>query len=532
MDKLAKTKAAIERKQQSSIQVQQEELYKELLRRGLTLQSEQPREAPKTFKEFVSVVKPEFVWYDHCNKLAEVVERIVSGELTRVLIWLPPRHAKSELFSRLLTAYWLLKRPETWVGLSSFGADLADSLSYDALLNYKLWGGALDPQAQAKNHWRTDKRGGMWSAGAFGAILGKGASLLVADDLHKNYSDVDSISKLEKLYNWWQSTWSTRANLTAGIPPCFVVVMQRWSERDICGWLLNKPDNEPWHVVCLDLEHDTAPIDLPPNCTLEPDDRAEGELLCPEIVSPQLLRQWKSDRFFYNAQYAQRPGKAVGSLCSRSEFGFVDAKDVPEFKTLYRAWDTALSNDKNADWTCGVLFGYDNGGNIWILDVIRQQLSSPDVRQLILDTALSDPPGTVVAIEKASASYSIVKDLEADKTFLRIPLVPITVHGRSGNLLSRAAGVFSTIRTGRFKVVKAGWTEDYVEEFLRFTGQKTDIDDQVSATSIGFSAVQEFGGGSEDVRTDVNPYTQDYVRELVRLNQRTRNKPKQQWRPF
>jgi phage terminase large subunit-like protein len=47
-----------------------------------------------TFREFVEHVKPDFVWYKHCIVLAEVLDRVVSGELKRVLVFEAPRHGK------------------------------------------------------------------------------------------------------------------------------------------------------------------------------------------------------------------------------------------------------------------------------------------------------------------------------------------------------------------------------------------------------------------------------------------------------
>src|SRR4051812_43378315 len=88
----------------------------EQLARGLT--GSTPG-AGMDFRAFVSAVRPRYVWYRHCEALAQVLQRVADGELRRVLIFAPPRHGKSELVSRLFPAYYLYRRPERWVGLVS-----------------------------------------------------------------------------------------------------------------------------------------------------------------------------------------------------------------------------------------------------------------------------------------------------------------------------------------------------------------------------------------------------------------------------
>src|SRR5947199_2701990 len=78
-----------------------------------------------TFIEFVKLVKPNYQWYKHCLVLAAVLQRVADGEIKRLMIFMPPRHGKSELASRLFTAYFLYLYPERFVGLSSYSAGLA-----------------------------------------------------------------------------------------------------------------------------------------------------------------------------------------------------------------------------------------------------------------------------------------------------------------------------------------------------------------------------------------------------------------------
>src|SRR4051812_14553384 len=92
---------------------------------------------PLTIFEFVDRVSGgRFKWYTYARVLAGVLQRVADGTLSRVMVFAPPRHGKSELVSRLFPAYYLYRHTDRWAGLVSFGAELANTLSRAARGNY------------------------------------------------------------------------------------------------------------------------------------------------------------------------------------------------------------------------------------------------------------------------------------------------------------------------------------------------------------------------------------------------------------
>ena len=67
-----------------------------------------------------------------------------------------------------LSAYYLYRYPEKWVGINSYGADLAYTLSRASKDFYIRAGGSMKGDAKAVKHWETGKGGGMWAAGVGG----------------------------------------------------------------------------------------------------------------------------------------------------------------------------------------------------------------------------------------------------------------------------------------------------------------------------------------------------------------------------
>jgi predicted phage terminase large subunit-like protein len=127
-----------------------------------------------SFREFVDKVYPRYKWYRHCIVLANVLQRVADGELKRVMVFMPPRHGKTILVSKLFPAYLLYRCPHLWVGLNSYAAELSYTFSRAARDAYSEIGGKMREDAAAIKNWETPEGGGCWAAGVGGPITGKG----------------------------------------------------------------------------------------------------------------------------------------------------------------------------------------------------------------------------------------------------------------------------------------------------------------------------------------------------------------------
>src|SRR5262245_1909160 len=168
-----------------------------------------------SFRDFIAAVHPRYVVYAHCTRLIAALQRVADGELNRLMVFMPPRHGKSETVSRLFPAYYLLRHPRHFVGLASYGADLAYTLSRAARDFYGAGGGALHQAARAVRHWETASGGGLWAAGVSGPMTGKGFHLGIIDDPLKDAEEAASSTIRNKQKDWYSSTFSTRMEPSA-----------------------------------------------------------------------------------------------------------------------------------------------------------------------------------------------------------------------------------------------------------------------------------------------------------------------------
>ena len=454
------------------------------LNSGLTLSRSRTVATALSFTEFVQRVNPTLLRYAHVTKLVRVLQRVADGEIDRLMVFEPPRHFKSETVSRLFSAYYLRRHPERWVGLTSYAAQLAYTLSRNSRDYYKRGGGELNPEKTGVELWETTRGGGLWAAGAGGPITGLGFHLGIIDDPIKNAEEAASLTVRDGHRDWYRSTFYTRMAPGAAI----IDIQTRWNEDDLSGWLLAQEggeDDEPerWHIVNLPAIAE-PPQRFPATCTVEPDDRTIGEALCPERYSAERLRkiERRIGSYFFGALYQQRPAPLEGGLFKRHWFNVIHA--LPGDCTFVRYWDKA-GTPGGGDYSVGLLMARTPKQRYVIVDVVRGQWSPGERRIIERQTAETDrasyghvatrgeqEPGSS-GVESAQASVENLAGF--DVRFERV----------TGDKTTRAMPFAAQCEAGNVDMLAGTWNATYLDELTVFPNGK--YDDQIDGSSGAFA---------------------------------------------
>lgn len=440
-----------------------------------------------SFREFVNRVNPQFEWYKHCEVLAERLQEIADGDRKRLMIFMPPRHGKTEIVSRLFSAYYLYRHPERWVGLNSYGASLSYTFSRNARDYYRRIGGKLKADAAGVEHWETTEGGGLWAAGVGGAITGKGFHLGIIDDPIKNAEEADSETIREKHKDWYSSTFYTRKEPDAAI----IIIQTRWHEDDLAGWLLEEEhgeEPEEWHVVSFEAIKTGDEPDVPDTCTLEADWREVGEALCPERydVSKLTKIQARLGTHWWSALYNQRPQPRAGNKFKRHWFDKVRA--VPYEARRVRYWDLAATAGAGA-MTAGVLMAATDERK-YVEDVVMGQWSTAERDAIIKETAEQDAArynnSVQIWIEEEPGSSG------KDATRYLIKMLsgfPVRADKVTGSKEIRADPFAAQIEAGNVSLLEADWNKRYLNILASFpTGKYSDA---VDASSGAFNRLHQ-----------------------------------------
>jgi hypothetical protein len=340
-----------------------------------------------TFWEFVEALNPSLLDFEHVPRLVDVAERVVRGDVQRLLVLMPPRYFKSEVFSRLLPAYFLHSQPRRNVGLASYSSQLAWDLSAEARDYFAQAGRETAQDTDAKREWATGQGGKMWADGLGGSLTGKGYHLGIIDDPMKP-KHARSSTYINEFREWYPRTWYNRAEPGAAQ----IVVMQRLGPNDPIDYLLRREvgrgtDAAPqeWHVVaCDEIKEDRTladfdgPRGLPETCTVEPDPREEGEILSPtRFPEEEVEKQQQAAGGAREPQRQQRPGETEGALWDRSVIDRHRVDDYPELRRIGVAIDPAATSNESADETGIVAVGVGHDGHAYVL-ADRSGHYSPD----------------------------------------------------------------------------------------------------------------------------------------------------------
>ena len=268
------------------------------------IDAELARRDPAYFSWWLS--NGEYVKTRHIQFLSDRIAKALERGRARLLICAPPRHGKSYLISRSVPAWFLHRNPEKQVILAAYGDTFAETwgrkvrdllVDQQARVNCTIVRGT----DSSMSDWRTTEGGGMFTTGVMGALLGRGAHLLIIDDPCKNAAEAYSPTYQERLRDWYQSTASTRLEPNGNV----IVTMQRWPSTDFVSWLIEQgaSGREQWDLISLPA---IAEAD-------DPMGRLLGEPLWPErfdVAALEKARLALEDPAFWRSQWQQKPPEA------------------------------------------------------------------------------------------------------------------------------------------------------------------------------------------------------------------------------
>ncbi len=435
--------------------------------------------------------------------IADALDKVVSGEIKRLMIFAPPQHGKSRLTSEMLPAYWFGRRPNDSVIISSYGAALADDKSkkargivesqeYQELFGDRPKAAAVRTKrdSRAVDHWAIEKpyRGELRAAGVDGPVTGHGALLGIIDDPFENWKTAQSPTMRLNAREWYRTTFRTRIREGGAI----VLIMTRWHEHDLAGYLLKEQAGE-WVVLRLPAIAETQEERDSNNRFLglaeglgDPLGRLAGEPLAPHRFSKEALLELQRDvgGMAWGAEYQGVPRAPEGNRFKRKWFEENIVGAAPRQAKRVRYWDKAGTKDGGA-YTAGVLLA-ETDEFTYIEDVVRGQWSAAERERIIKDTAEADAAryNNEVKIYVEQEPGSGGKE-SAESTIQNLKGYPVYKDIPSGDKDVRLEPFAVQAENLNIRMVRGAWNYEYVEEFV--TIPNSTYRDQSDATGAGFN---------------------------------------------
>ena len=420
------------------------------------------------------------------DEIAEKLEAVQSGEIKRLMIFVPPRHGKSELASINFPGWCLGKNPNEEIIVASYSAELAQDFGYktrnlvNSLEYQEIFKTKLRDDSQSKAKWLTQEGGGYTAVGVGGAITGRGADILLIDDPFKNREEAESKVIREKVWSWYTSTAYTRLEKGGRV----VVILTRWHKDDLAGRLLEAEKNggEHWEVV-----------KFPAIALRDEKHRKSGDPLWPEKYDLPALENIKRTvgNYDWSALYQQEPMSSETQEFKQEWFKSIGKEAVLRMDTRrYMTIDTAVSQRDAADYT-GAVINFVNKENKWHFISYKLKINPKELMDFIFKMH-REYSLEAVGIEKTVYSMAIKPflDDEMRKRGIFIDIRPLE-HKQLAKE-TRIRGMIPRYESGSIYHIK-GECSDLEDDLLNFPkGIHDDVAD--AAAYQGQMSVRPFDG--------------------------------------
>lgn len=351
---------------------------------------------------FKKLYNTKFVVNRHHEIICDTLDKVIKGELKKVMINIAPRYGKTEIAVKNFISRGLALNPSAKFIHLSYSDDLAldNSDGIKQIVEHEAYQ-ELFPEVKirhdsnSRKKWYTSARGGVYATAAGGQVTGFGAGLvdkiqdeedtsqetelareleellfnyginhefggaLVIDDPIKP-EDADSEIKRDRINQRYDSTIKNRVN-SRNTP--IVIIMQRLHENDLCGYLLESEPGE-WTVVSLPC--------------IYIDEKGQEAALWPfKHTLEELKKMQDANPLIFGRQYLQNPMPPGGFLYSRPWKTYTMIPYTDWF--IRKAYiDTA---DLGTDYLCSIAY-HENPMGMYVVDVIYTQLGMEDTEPM------------------------------------------------------------------------------------------------------------------------------------------------------
>lgn len=368
-----------------------------------------------------------FQTQDFHDVIFDVGQKIVDGEMDRVIITIPPRHSKTQLLSIALPLYSFCYNATSHNIITSYAEDVVlESSGYirtvmtDPLFQRIFPKVRIDPNKRSLERWGTTRQGVMHAVPTGGKMTGKGAGLLaenysglfVVDDAIKPL-DAYSDAKRSEVNDRYDNTFMSRLANDGMImtedgtfKKCprtpMVIIMQRVHGDDLVGHILRGGSSDKYHYLNIPaiVEKGTGSAEyydklikknnythaIPILYDLKRTE--EKSALWPSRKSLASLEAMKaSNPYTYNSQYAGDP-TSQGTGMIKEEWFLEYSSETFDRRRIIRSFitvDTASTDKTYSDYSVAIHWGITKERDVYALDIMLGKWETPELKKKLIE---------------------------------------------------------------------------------------------------------------------------------------------------
>jgi len=446
--------------------------------------------------------------------ICDACDKIIDGELDRLMVLMPPGSAKSTYGTVRFPAYYLGRKGSHGVITASYNDRLATRFGRKVRNLIREDGykrtfpdTVLAADSQAKGEWETSDGGFYFATGIGGGVTGRRADLGVIDDPIKGRKDADSQLIRDNAWDWYVDDFRTRLKPGGAI----VIIQTRWHQDDLAGrilpddwdgqsgWVTAK-DGEKWYVICLPAKAGQGDIL----------GREPGEWLWTDWFSPEWWEQTErtarqKDVRTWNSLYQQTPTDEQGTFFRREWFPRFNLGEQPKHTNKYLSSDFAVT-EGDGDFTEFGVCELDPTDDLWLTDWWYGQESADTWIEAELDLIKRHRP--LMALGETGAIRRSVEPFLKKRSRERRIYARFEWITRTGDKPSMARAIQARAAQGKVHIPNTPWGDRLLEQLVSFPAGKHD--DAVDVLALMGMALDGMVAGVEPP-IEESDHLQDYT---------------------
>jgi predicted phage terminase large subunit-like protein len=424
-------------------------------------------------QRYCEIVTPSWNWkWPHLMKLDEVLDKVISGEIKRLIVSMPTRIGKTEKVNVRFAAAYLELFPSAPLLLGGYNERFAMRLSrkIQRIVEERV---PLSNRRSVSD-WETAEGGGIRAVGVGVGVAGLPAKGVLIDDPTKNKEDAYSQAHRDKVWDWYTEDMYTRLE-----PDGFIVItMARRHEDDLVGRILASEDGPNWVEIRLPaLAEEDDPLG-----------RAPGEALCPDRFDEEAYAKMRMvmGEVAFSGLQQQRPTPDSGLIFQSDQIRFYTTPDHPiqekdgsfvpvlpqvRWDEIFQSWDMSFKDKTASDPIAGHVWAR-KGVDAYFLDRMGGRRSFTKTIEEVRGMSRKWPKALLKLVEDKANGTAVISTLKSELGGFK-PIDP------EGDKVSRAWSVTPLFEGGNvwFPHPKiAPWVPKVITQMTQFPFGANDDD--------------------------------------------------------